>query len=248
MKSSNDVTKVLRDIGVGSGMSVLVHHHPLLHELIGGPATLVNSLLEIVGVEGTVCSFELIRDNREPSLDEKIDFEERPAIRRQLELFDYKRYRDIYYNPTFMALTKTPGRLFNNHPYVVFCVNGKFAKYMVRQQPLDFPFGLQSSFKALNELDGYILHFGHQFDDCHELKLVYSMNESLQSIAVNGAAWGNQWTKYLDYETDVSLYEKAVSMCESKKELIVDGLSIQFYKYQDVLTMYERCLTNKFKG
>lgn len=248
MKSASDVTKVLKEIGVGFGMTVLVHHHPVLSELIGGSATLVNSLLALVGDEGTVCSFELISDNRDPSLDDKIDFEERTSIRRQLELFDYKRYRDIYYNSTFMALSKTQGRLFNNHPYVVFCVNGKYAKYMVRQQPLDFPFGLQSSFKALNELDGYILHFGHQFDNCHELKLIYSMNESLQSIIVNGAAWGNQWTKYLDYETDTSLYEKAVSMCESKKELIVDGLSIQFYKYQDVLTMYERCLAKRFKG
>lgn len=236
--------KTLRDLGLSDYSSVIVHYHPSMDQILGNTGTMIQALLDVCS-EGNVFSYALIEDNQEPMRMEFNSVKEAQAVRKQLLDFDMKRYRDTYYNPLFMALTKSQGRLFSNHPYVVSCVNGKQSRYIMRRQPLDFPFGDESSFQAMFEMKSRILVFGDDFSQLQELRHAYTQTKQ-STIRLEGCAAGGQWQHYLDYDFDVEDYKKAIEMSKYTKTLPFGNVRVHLIDYQEVSQCMLALVKQKF--
>lgn len=243
MITFKDCVTYLRDLGLTDYSSVIVHHHPRADEILGQTATLISALLNVCS-SGNVFSYALIDDNREPYTMGFASLEEVEVIRKQMTQFDIKRYRDIYYDPTFSALSKSKGRLFSNHPYVIGCVNGPQGRYIVRQQPLDFPFGVDSCFGPMMELQSKILFFEDD-DNLDELRLAFSLSDEAK-VVTRGAAVGGQWVQYLDYEFDSYDVKKVIDKCSSLKQVQFGSVTASTVDYQEAIREMRLLIEKKF--
>lgn len=245
MKTKQDCHVVLHRLGIMEGDVVLIHHHEMLKDLVSQSATMIDALTELVGSEGTIVSYQLMDINQDPSRDPQISFDKRQRVREELMQFDLKKYREIYYDPTFLALTKVHGRQFNNHPRLVVCAVGKYASLLTKGHPLDFPFGVNSPFETLKQLNAKVLHFGEDYSDCHELRHGYSLAQ-IQSVALEGVVLGKEWVKYSDYTMDTSKYQEALEKSDTK-EVITRNKKIQCFSYQEALNQFVSCHPILFK-
>lgn len=236
MKSKQDCLNVCHRLGLMEGDVVIIHHHPFLNDLLNKSATMIEALKETVGPDGTLVSYQILQVNQDPSLDAQIPFDKRERGREELAQFDFKKYREIYYHPTLLALTKVNHREFNSHPKVVVCAIGKYAALITKGQPLDFPFGSGSPFETLKELNAKVLIFGDDYSDAHELRHAYT-DQKIQSIGVHGVALGNQWTKFNDYRYESSFYQSAIENTH-KKEVEFNHKKIQSFSYQEALNQF----------
>lgn len=244
MKTKKDCTHFLRALGLNSYSSVIVHDHPVLRKVLGQAGTFMEALLSIT-TEGNVFSYALIEDNREPYKAGYETLEEADMVRKEMLEFDIKRYRDVYYNPLFMALTQSQGRLFGNHPSVVVCINGQLSRYATRQQPLDFPFGSESPFQTMVEAQAKILVFGQDFSALHELRNAYSQTQQA-SICIEGGAQGNQWHEYFDYHYDVDDFTVAVQNCQKTRTLSFEGVNAFLIDYGEAVETLKKLVPQHF--
>lgn len=245
MKTKQDCLLVLHRLGIMEGDLVLLHHHPMLSDCIHKSATMVEALIETVGESGTVMMYQVLNFNQDPSLDPQISFDQHDKVRAEMMAFDYKRYRESFYDETFLALTKVSGRMFNQHPKVVVCAVGKYAQLLTKGQSLDFPFGFNTAFESLKQLNGKILHFSEDFSDCHEVRHGYELGQ-IQSISSMGLARNGVWVKYLDYQYDSQFYQMALNRCD-KKEVVFNDKKIQSISYQEALNQFIQCHPILFK-
>lgn len=235
MRTKQDCLLVLHRLGIAEGDTVLIHDSPMLLDCVNHSATFLEALIETVGEEGTVCAYQVVSANQEPSANDKIEFLQRDKVREELVKFDWKRYRDIFYNPTFLAMTKLNGRLFNTHPRVVVCAVGKYSQLLTKGQPIDFPYGLQSAFESLKQLNAKVLYFDEDYSGAHELRLAYT--PSIQSIKTEACVLGNGWMKYNDYKMDTSKYDVSVQS-SIHREVEVDNKKIQSVYLQTALNRF----------
>ncbi|HHX53240.1 MAG TPA: AAC(3) family N-acetyltransferase [Erysipelothrix sp.] len=235
MRTKHDCLMVLHQLGISEGDTVLIHDSNLLKQCINQSATFIEALNETLGEDGTICTYEIMDVNQDPSHNPKIEFSDRDKVRQELVEFDWKKYREIYYNPTFVALTKQSGRLFNTHPRVVVTAVGKYSKLLTKGQPIDFPYGLQSAFESLRQLNAKVLYFDEDYSKAHELRLAYRPN--LMAIQTHGCVLGNSWMKYNDYKFDESRYEVSIKQ-SIYRELEVDNKKIQSVNYQSALNHF----------
>lgn len=245
MKTKQDCSLVLHRLGIMETDVVLIHHHSFLDSLIAKSATMIEALVEMVGEDGTIMTYQLMDFNQDPSNDSSISFDKRDRVRQELTDFDFKKYREIYYNPTFLAISKLNHRQFNQHPRLVVCAWGKYASLLTKGQPLDFPFGSESAFETLKQLNAKILVFEEDYQEVHELRHAYS-SQPIQSISTQGVALGGQWTKYNDFKMDTSKYSQAMNLSD-KKEVIVNNKKIQCFNFQEVLNQFIKLHPKRFK-
>ncbi|NLC05379.1 MAG: AAC(3) family N-acetyltransferase [Erysipelothrix sp.] len=232
MITRRDCQKAFRELGLTDYSSVIVHYHPLLREILGQSATFIQALFDVV-TEGNVLAFSEFSDNSEPYRMGFDSLDEAEKVRQELLNFDTKRFRDTYYDPLFLALSKTQGRIFSNHPYIVSCVNGPQSRYIARVQPLDFPYGEESVFGAMSELKAKILVIGDDMSDCHELRLGYHHQNA--AIQLNGAAGGQGWEHYFDYQYDKMDYQKAISRVHLKGHVMLGNQKMHLIDYNEAL-------------
>jgi aminoglycoside 3-N-acetyltransferase len=156
----------LTKLGLEKGMKVMVHSSlPGIGYVDGGAHTVINVLLEIIGSEGLLimpCP---------------------PTSGSTVEALEQKEVFDPYTTPCTTGIIcetfrKWPGVVRSYHPTHSVAAYGKDAKWMVKDHHLDnTPFGPDSPFARLLELDGVILGIGldtrwitfyHHFEDIHE--------------------------------------------------------------------------------
>lgn len=236
MKSKQDCLTLCHRLGLMENDVVLLHHHPILNNLLNGPATMVEAVLETIGHDGTLIIYDIMNLNQDPSHDRDISFDRRERMRQELVEFDMKKYRETVFSPTLLALTKVNGFQMNQHPKVVVGAVGKYASLITKGQPLDFPFGEQSPFETLKDLNAKIVHFSDDYSDMHELRYGYNL-ANIQSIATHGVAMNNEWTKFNDYRNDSSKYHAAIDACD-KKVVNVKEKKIQSFLYQEALNQF----------
>lgn len=236
MKTKQECALVLHKLGIASGDIVLIHHHEVLENLLGRSATMIEALVDAVGSEGTIVTYQIMHNNQDPSFDKKIAFNKREKVRQEMKEFDWKKYREVFMNSTLLALSKCQNAQFNHHPEVVVCAVGKYAQYMTRSQTLDFPFGPGSVFEAIKELGGKVLSFNESYENCHELRYGLS-NPQIASAGIFGSALGGKWVKYLDYSYDVNKFVETIESVD-KKECLSNKIKIECWDYTQALNQY----------
>ena len=128
---------------------------------------------------------------------------------------------------------------FVSHPSLMIGSLGKYSKYLARKQPLDFPYGEQSTFNDLYNLDTIVLFLGENlsvFEGIH----AYSKTSDYV-IRKNSCVYKNAMESYLDYQVDLGrinelLYNSGLCVSESYGNSKIYG--IRYQEMIDYLKMH----------
>jgi aminoglycoside 3-N-acetyltransferase len=150
----------LAALGMQRGMIVMVHSSlSRVGWTEGGPLTVIQALLEVLGPNGT-----LVMPAESPQL---------PDPNSQ-DVFDPQT------TPTTMgaipeAFRGHPRTLRSSHPLVSVCANGRHAQQITAEHALEFCEGRGTPFEKLYDLDGWTLLLGVGFNRCTSLHFAESL-------------------------------------------------------------------------
>ncbi len=169
----------LASIGVKRGMTLLVHSSlSSIGWVVGGPPTMVRSLLNVVGSNGTLAMPAATPYCTDPSTwpGPTVPGEWLEEVRDNLPVFDPQT------TPTSMgAIPETfrtwPGTLRSNHPSDSVCARGVNAPAIVREHPLAFSEGIGGPWEKLHDLGTWILLIGVGFNRCTALHFAESLSK-----------------------------------------------------------------------
>ena len=119
---------------------------------------------------------------------------------------------------------------FVKHPSLSIGCVGHYARYLTRHQHLDFPYGDDSIFKDLHELNAVFLSVG-DVKYHYALKYAFNLDED-KVISKNLCVYDEKVMSYLDFEADYETLEEMML-----KFSTLDTNSIPFYgaKYPDLI-------------
>lgn len=175
--TKESLIQALANIGLQSGMTVMVHSSlGKVGWIVGGPVTVIRSLLEVLGPDGT-----LVMPAESPSVsdpsewnDERVHADWHETIRANLPVFD------PLTTPTTMgaipeAFRTYPGTQRSNHPMVSVCANGPLAGDITKKHSLEFCEGRGTPFEKLYDFDSQTLLLGVGFNRCTSLHYAESL-------------------------------------------------------------------------
>lgn len=141
--------------------------------ITGGPQTLIDAIIDVIGFEGTLVMAAQAHDNSEPAffahppipVKEYEAFREaRPTNKGKLENF-----RNM--GELSKALIARPNSYLSDHPQVAFVALGKYAKWITQSHPLSAQLGLDSPLGRCLELKSKIILIGVDYDNATGLHL-----------------------------------------------------------------------------
>lgn len=154
----------LRDLGITSGMTLLVHSSMkrIADWVIGGAQAVILALETVLGEEGT-----LVMPTMTSELSDPTDWQHPPVPQSWWELIRQEM-------PPFMAdltvtremgvvaetFRKQTGTLRSNHPQTSFAAWGKHAAFVTEDHRLESPTGEFSPVARVYDLHGYVLLLG----------------------------------------------------------------------------------------
>lgn len=163
MKSVNTAASLGADfapLGLRRDMIVMVHSSlSRVGWTKGGPLTVIQALLEVLGPNGT-----LVMPAESPQVGEPTN----------------QSVFDPHTTPTTMgaipeAFRTYPGTRRSNHPLVSVSANGRHAHEITAQHPLEFCEGRGTPFEKLYDLDAWTLLLGVSFNRCTSLHYAESL-------------------------------------------------------------------------
>lgn len=128
---------------------------------------------------------------------------------------------------------------FVSHPSLMVGALGKYSKYLARKQPLDFPYGEQSTFNDLYNLDAIVLFLG---DNLSVYEGVYAYSKTSDYvIRKNSCVYKGDMESYLDYQINLDhinklLYNSGLCVSEAFGDSNIYG--IRYQEMVDYLKMH----------
>ncbi len=236
----------LRTLGVCEGMTLMVHGSlKSFGYVCGGAYTLIETLLEVIGYEGTLVVPIQSSDNSEPS------YWQFPPI--AIELYDVVRHHHPAFHPLLSdiqhmgiiaeGIRHREGTVLTHHPAGAFAAYGKYARFICRKHPLNFPFGDQSPLQACYDLKAYVLLLGVDYSKSTGFHLA-EMKSEMCSIGLQGGAveinGERKWQKYLDIHTSTDDFNE-VGQYLQKKQLVssvtIDQGCLRLFPYQPAVDL-----------
>lgn len=230
-----DILAALKKAGVEQGQTIMVHTSlGSLGFVCGGAQTMIESLLESVGAEGTIMMPTQSWKNLDPSTG--VHWEE-PEEWWQIIRDNWPAYdKDITPTNTMGAVAemfrKWPGTLRSNHPARSVAAKGKNAEYLTTGHDLSNIFGDGSPIGKLYELDGYVLLIGVGYDKNTSLHLADVWAEypgkhnsiEYSAIMENGKrVWKEYRTLFVDGEDFDEIGEAFEKECSVRKVSLGNG-------------------------
>ena len=122
---------------------------------------------------------------------------------------------------------------FVSHPSLMIGSLGKYSKYLARKQPLDFPYGEQSAFNDLYNLDAIVLFLGDSLNVYEGIHAYSKITDFV--IRKNSCIYKNDMESYLDYQVDLNgindlLYTSGLCVSETFGNSKIHGI-----RYQDMI-------------
>ena len=154
------LTRDLNKLGVNAGQTVMLHVSArAIGWIVGGPNVVLQSLLDVLGPEGTLMMYvgwEDVPDRLENSPKEwqQAYLEECPA-------FDPDTSRaNRGYSILAEYLRTWPDASRSNHPEASFAAVGALARWITERHPLQYAYGRDSPLARLCEAEGKVLLLG----------------------------------------------------------------------------------------
>lgn len=223
LKTREDLVALLRQLKISVGDHVILHQNHLFDSLIGKGALLIDTLTSYLGDEGTLIMIHVDSDMSDPGYDQDVEFSKRQTIRSYLSTLSEKDLM-VNYPPQFMAMLNHKQVYVSYHPKVKVAAIGKYARYITRKTTQDFPYGNESAFQALYEIDPKILLDTTTIDQSHELKL--GCIHTSDAVIVDGAVVDGEWRSYLDYDINPESYRLSI---DTAKKVELDDLLVVSY-------------------
>ncbi|MCI7813061.1 MAG: AAC(3) family N-acetyltransferase [Lachnospiraceae bacterium] len=205
-----DIKEAFERVGVRQGQSIMVHTSlGSLGFVCGGAQTVIESLLESVGEEGTIMMPTQSWKNLDP--ESGVHWEE-PREWWQAIRDNWPAYvKEITPTNTMGAVAEMfrswPGAKRSDHPARSVAAYGKYADYLTKDHDLSNIFGDGSPIGKLYELDGYVLLIGVGYDKNTSLHLADAraeypgkhLEKESSAILVDGKrVWKTYETLYVD--------------------------------------------------
>jgi aminoglycoside 3-N-acetyltransferase len=161
--TAKGLSRDLRSLGVGEGMTLLVHSSmSALGWVAGGPQAAIEALLTAVGDEGTLVMPTHTTGLSEPSLWRNPPVPESwwPVIRGETPAFDPALTPSRMMGVIAEGFRTHPGVRRSGHPQVSFAACGPNAAVVVDDHSLDHGLGDGSPLGRLYDVGGYVLLLG----------------------------------------------------------------------------------------
>ncbi|WP_344083099.1 AAC(3) family N-acetyltransferase [Luedemannella helvata] len=159
----------LRHLGLEAGDVVLVHSSlKALGWVCGGPVTVVDALLDVLGPDGTLVSYAQSPDNRDPARwhHRPVPPEWWPTIRANLPAFDPATTPCRELGLVAETIRTWPGAVRSAHPQTSFTAVGAAAGDLMAVHDLESELGERSPLAALEAINARILLLGVGYDRC----------------------------------------------------------------------------------
>lgn len=157
----------LSRLGVHSGMTLLVHCSlRSLGWVIGGPVSVVQALMDVVGSGGTIVMPTHTADYSDPASwqNPPVPISTWPLIRKHMPAFDPLITPAHSMGAVAEVFRTVSGTLRSNHPTASFAAWGKNAGIVTSDHSLSFGLGNQSPLARIYDLDGSVLLLGVGYD------------------------------------------------------------------------------------
>lgn len=208
--TKDDLIKQFRECGLSEGQTIFVHASlSSLGFVVGGAETLIRSLLEIVGEEGTLMMPSQTWKNLDPSTGVHWEEPEEwwPIIRENWPAYNKEITPAIGMGVVAEMFRKWPGAKRTDHPARSIAAIGKYAEYITKEHDLSNIFGENSPVDKLYKLDGFILLIGVGYEKNTSLHLAEtranfptkSFTTESSAVMVNGK---RQWISYSTQAVD----------------------------------------------
>ena len=172
--TKQEIVNALKTVGLSAGDTVMVHTSlRKMGYVCGGAQTIIESLIEVVGEEGTIMMPTQSWKNLDPETGVHWDADESEwdIIRENWPAYD----KNITPTNTMGAVAEMfrswPGSLRSDHPARSVSAWGKHASYLVEKHDLSNIFGEGSPIAKLYELKGKVLLLGVGYDKNTSLHL-----------------------------------------------------------------------------
>lgn len=218
--TKEDLIEQFKCCGVMEGQTIFVHTSlRSMGFIVGGAETLIRSLLDIVGKDGTLMMPSQTWKNLDPSVG--VHWEEPkewwPTIREHWPAYDKEITPAIGMGVVAEMFRKWPGARRSDHPARSVAAIGKHADFLTKDHDLSNIFGKGSPVDKLYELDGYILLVGVGYDKNTSLHLAEARasfstkrftDESSAILHEGKREWVTYTTQAVDDEDFIRLGEQ----------------------------------------
>ncbi|MBD8069565.1 aminoglycoside N(3)-acetyltransferase [Bacillus sp. PS06] len=217
LKAPNTSSSLVRDfkqLGLEEGMVVIVHSSlSSLGWVCGGPVAVIEALMEVVGEDGTIVMPTQTGDNSDPSVWQNPPVPEEwwPIIRNEMPAFD----PDVTPTRGMGKIVETfrtyPHVKRSIHPAYSFAAWGKYADYIISEQPLEAGFGPESPLAKIYKLGGHVLLIGVSHDSNTSLHFAEHSIENRKLVTKGAALIENNervWKSFEEIEYDADVFEE----------------------------------------
>jgi len=193
----------------------------------GGAPTIVRSLLDLLGPDGTVMAPAFSTDNRDPSRWRRpVPEEWWPAIRAELPAFDPAVTPCAELGRIAETIRTWPGARRSDHPQTSFAAVGRYAATLTAGHPITSELGPESPLGRLSALDGHVLLLGVGFDRCTAFHLAeYGLPQlgrrSNRCVAMTPT--GRTWVEYEAATLDDSDFARLGAALERDGDVVRTG-------------------------
>ena len=210
--TKNDLIERFKEIGIEEGMTLIVHTSlKSFGYVVGGAETVIRSLIECVGDDGTIMMPSQTWKNLDPSIGVhwEVPKEYWNIIRQEWPAYDKNVTPAIGMGAVAEMLRSWPGSERSDHPARSLVAYGKQAKYLTENHDLSNIFGKDSPLDKLYKLNGHILLLGVGYDKNTSIHLAETIadfptkkfTKESSAILVNGV---REWVTYETQEVDDS--------------------------------------------
>lgn len=229
-QSKTSIKKDLQALGLKSGDIILVHSSmSKIGWIAGREIAVIEALLEVVGLQGTIVMPSFTDENSQPELwqNPPVPASWVDQIKNEMLPFDPLTTPTREMGLIAEAFWHYPGTLRSNHPQVSMSGHGKLAKSIIENHQLSPGFGRFSPLQRVYDLNGKVLLLGVDYNRCTCMHLAEVWLNKENQWYLDGACIKENgqviWKEFLEIAYDESDFLEIGGKYEQENN-VINGL------------------------